>query len=124
MVSNPARVTLVVLLLVEAAGALLLTLLNVVTSQALGQDLLPWQSSLLPGGFGVLCLVAVVALARGKGWGTVLAVAVSLMVLGGGVLGLIYSGHPVLWVGVALGIGGLGLARLVASGEVASGETV
>ena len=40
------------------SGGLLVTLLNVVTSRALGQDFLPWESSLIPAGFGVLCLAA------------------------------------------------------------------
>ena len=45
-----------ILLVLEGLGGLLVTLLNVVTSRALGHDFLPWESSLIPAGFGVLCL--------------------------------------------------------------------
>lgn len=101
------RFGLVVLLTIEGLGALFVTLLNVVTSRALGHDFLPWESSLIPGGFGVLCLAAAIGLMRARDWGAVLAAVAQVMVLAGGVIGLFYSGQAVLWVAVGLGILGL-----------------
>jgi hypothetical protein len=117
------RVALVVLLLVEAAGALLLALLNLVTSQALGQSVLPWQSAFLPGGFGLLCLLAVAGLAQRRSWGRALAVVASLIVVTGGVLGLMYSGHPALWAAVVMGLAGLWLIRLFGLSAAAESES-
>ena len=98
---------LVVLLTLEGLGALFVTLLNVVTSRALGQDFLPWESSVIPGAFGVLCLAAALGVMRGQSWGAVLAAVAQVFVLAGGVIGLIYSGQAVLWVAVGFGLLGL-----------------
>lgn len=98
---------LVVLLIVEGLGALFVTLLNVITSRALGQDFLPWESSLIPGTFGVMCLAAALGVMRGQSWGAVLAAVAQVIVLAGGVIGLIYSGQAVLWVAAGLGLLGL-----------------
>ena len=98
---------LVVLLIVEGLGALFVTLLNVVTSRALGQDFLPWESGLIPGAFGVMCLAAAFGVMRSESWGAVLAAVAQVFVLAGGVIGLIYSGEAVLWVAVGLCLLGL-----------------
>lgn len=109
---------LVVILVVEGLGALFVTLLNVVTSRALGQDFLPWESALIPGAFGVLCLAAAFGVLRAETWGAVLAAVVQVFVLAGGVIGLIYSGQAVLWIAVGLGLLGLFLvSRTVRTAE-------
>ena len=98
---------LVTLLVLEGLAALLVTLLNLVTSDALGQDFLPWESYLIPGAFGALCLVAAFGVMRSKTWGRILAAIAQLLVLAGGVIGLLSSGQPGLWVAVGLGLLGL-----------------
>lgn len=105
--SRVASTILVILLVLEGLGALFVTLLNVVTSRALGQDFLPLESSLVPGAFGVLCLVAAFGLVRVRPWGWVLAAVAQILILAGAVIGLFYSGTPVLWLGVGLGLLGL-----------------
>ena len=108
--AEPLRGTtlgLVVLLVVEGLGALFVTLLNVVTSRALGQDFLPWESALIPGAFGIMCLAAAFGVTREGSWGAVLAAVAQVFVLAGGVIGLIYSGQAVLWIAVGLGLLGL-----------------
>jgi hypothetical protein len=101
------KFALVVLLTLEGLGALFLTLLNVVTSRALGQEVLPWESSVIPGAFGFMCLAAALGVMRARSWGAVLAAVAQVFVLAGGVIGLIYSGQAVLWVAVGLGLLGL-----------------
>ena len=98
---------LVVLLVVEGLGALFVTLLNVVTSRALGQGFLPWESALIPGTFGVFSLATAFGVMRAETWGAMLAAVVQVFVLAGGVIGLIYSGQAILWIAVALGLLGL-----------------
>ena len=98
---------LVTLLVLEGLAALLVTLLNLVTSNALGQDFLPWESFLIPGVFGALCLVAAFGVMRSKTWGRALAAIAQLLVLAGGMIGLLSSGQPGLWVAVGLGLVGL-----------------
>ncbi|MGH8928679.1 MAG: hypothetical protein ACRDWH_10035 [Acidimicrobiia bacterium] len=105
--SRPVPVVLMVLLVLEGLGALLVALLNIVTSRALGHDFLPWESTFIPGGFGILCLVAAAGLFGSGTWARILAAIAQLLVLAGGIVGLIYSGQLVLWVGVALGVIGL-----------------
>jgi hypothetical protein len=105
--SRAASTILALLLVLEGLGALFVTLLNAVTSRALGQDLLPLESSLVPGAFGVLCLVAAFGIIRARPWGWLLAGVAQILVLAGGVIGLFYRGASVLWVGVGLGLLGL-----------------
>ena len=102
-----ASLMLVTLLVLEGLAALSVTLLNLVTSRELGQDFLPWESYLVPGIFGALCLVAAFGVMRSKAWAKALAAIVQLLVLALGVAGLVSSGHPVLWVAVGLGVLGL-----------------
>lgn len=102
-----ASITLMVLLILEGLGALFVTLLNLVTSRALGQDFLPWESAFIPGGFGVLCLIAAVGLMRSGSWGKVLAAITQLLVLAGGVIAVLDSARPLAWVVVGLGVLGL-----------------
>ena len=75
---------LVTLLVLEGLAALLVTLLNLVTSNALGQDFLAWESYLIPGVFGALCLVAAFGVMRSMTWGRALAAIAQLLVLAGG----------------------------------------
>lgn len=105
--SRGASITLRVLLILEGLGALFVTLLNVFTSQALGQDFLPWESAFIPGGFGLLCLIAVFGLNGSSSWGKVLAAITQLLVLAGGVIALLDSARPLAWVVVGLGLLGL-----------------
>jgi hypothetical protein len=102
-----ASSVLVTVLVLEGLAALIVTLLNLVTSRELGQDFLPWESYLVPGIFGALCLVAAFGVMRSKAWAKALAAIVQLLVLALGVAGLVSSGHPVLWVAVGLGVLGL-----------------
>jgi uncharacterized membrane protein (UPF0136 family) len=99
--------TLVVLLVLEGLGSLLVTLLNVVTSRELGHDFLPWQSSVVPGGFGVLCLLAAFGVMRSRSWGTLLAAVSQFLVLAAGVVALLDTVRPLAWLVVALGLLGL-----------------
>jgi uncharacterized membrane protein (UPF0136 family) len=105
--SRGASISLMILLLLEGLGALFVTLLNLVTSEALGQDFLPWESSVIPGGFGVLCLIAAFGLMQSGSWGTVFAAITQLLVLAGGVIALLDSARPIAWVVVAFGVLGL-----------------
>lgn len=110
-----AKLALIILLVLEGLGALLVTLLNVVTSRALGQDFLPWESSVIPGGFGVLCLLAAFGLMRLGSWGTILAAISQLLVLAAGVISLLDQTTPLAWVVVAIGV--LGLLLLSRTGS-------
>lgn len=105
--SRTASTVLVLLLVLEGLGALFVTLLNIVTSRALGQDFLPLESSLVPGAFGALSLAAAFGLLRARRWGAVVAAVAQILVLAGGVIGLVYSRDAVLWVAVGLGLLGL-----------------
>lgn len=107
--SRGVSIALMVLLILEGLAALFVTLLNVVTSRALGQDFLPWESAFIPGGFGfgVLCLIAAVGLIGSGSWAKVLAAIAQLLVLAGGVIGLAYSERAVVWSAVGLGVLGL-----------------
>lgn len=105
--SRGVSIALMVLLILEGLAALFVTLLNVVTSRALGQDFLPWDSAFIPGGFGVLCLIAAVGLIGSGSWAKVLAAIAQLLVLAGGVIGLAYGERAVVWSAVGLGVLGL-----------------
>jgi uncharacterized membrane protein (UPF0136 family) len=100
-------VALTVLLILEGLGALLVALLNIVTSRALGHDYLPWQSSWVPGAFGVLCLAGAVGITQSASWGTTLAAISQLVVLAAGVYWLVDNRQPVAAIAVALGALGL-----------------
>lgn len=106
---------LVILLVIEGLGGLLVTLLNVVTSRALGQDFLPWESSVIPAGFGVLCLAAAFGVMRSTSWGTILAAISQLLVLAAGIVALLDRVRLEAWVVVAIGL--LGLLLLSRTGR-------
>ena len=110
-----ASVTLMVLLVVEGLGGLLVTLLNVVTSRALGQEFMPWESSVIPAAFGVLSLAAAVGVGRSATWGTILAAISQFLVLAAGVVALLNQTGPLAWVVVAIGL--LGLLLLPRTGK-------
>jgi len=99
-----------VLLILEGLAALFVTLLNVVTSRALGQDFLPWESAFIPGGFGVLCLAAAVGLIGSRSWGKVLAAFAQFLVFAAGLIALANNQQLVAWIIVGLGFLGLLLA--------------
>jgi uncharacterized membrane protein (UPF0136 family) len=105
--SRAASMVLGFLLVLEGLGAVLVTILNIVTSRALRQGFLPLESWLVPGAFGALCLFAAFGLSRARSWGRVLAAVAQVLVLAGGVIGLFDSRRAVLWVAVGLGILGL-----------------
>ena len=113
--SRGASLALVILLVIEGLGGLLVTLLNVVTSRALGQDFLPWESSVIPAGFGVLCLAAAFGVMRSASWGTILAAISQLLVLAVGVVALLDRVRPEAWVVLAIGL--LGLLLLSRTGR-------
>lgn len=113
--SRGASMALVILLVIEGLGGLLVTLLNVVTSRALGQDFLPWESSVIPAGFGVLCLAAAFGVMRSASWGTILAAISQLLVLAVGVVALLDRVRPEAWVVLAIGL--LGLLLLSRTGR-------
>ena len=113
--SRGASMALVILLVIEGLGGLLVTLLNVVTSRALGQDFLPWESSVIPAGFGVLCLAAAFGVMRSASWGTILAALSQLLVLAAGVVALLDRVRLEAWVVVAIGV--LGLVLLSRTGR-------
>ena len=115
--SRASSMALVILLVVEGLGGLLVSLLNVVTSRALGQDFLPWESSVIPAGFGVLCLVAAFGIMRTASWGTILAALSQLLVLAAGVVALLDRVRTEAWVVVAVGL--LGLLLLSRTGRTA-----
>ena len=120
---NPSTLTLTVLLVLEGLGSLLVTLLNVVTSRELGHDFLPWQSSVIPGGFGVLCLLAAVGVMQSKSWGTVLAAVSQFLVLAAGVVALLDSVRPLTLLVVALGVLGLLLLSRTRTATATDGKT-
>jgi uncharacterized membrane protein (DUF2068 family) len=113
--SGGASMAVVTLLVIEGLGGLLVTLLNVVTSRALGQDFLPWESSVIPAGFGVLCLAAAFGVMRSASWGTILAALSQLLVLAAGVVALLDRVRFEAWVVVAIGV--LGLILLSRTGR-------
>ena len=113
--SRGASMALVILLVIEGLGGLLVTLLNVVTSRALGQDFLPWESSVIPAGFGVLCLAAAFGVMRSASWGTILAAISQLLVIAAGVVALLDRVRPEAWVVLAIGL--LGLLLLSRTGR-------
>ena len=119
MVEAPRRrsLALVILLVLEGSVGLLVALLNVVTSRALGHDFLPWESSLIPAGFGVLCLAGAVGLIRSASWGTILAALSQLVVLAIGIVALLDAVSAAAWVVTALGV--LGLFLLSRTGRAA-----
>jgi uncharacterized membrane protein (DUF2068 family) len=102
--SRGASIALLFLLVLEGIGGLLVTILNVVTSRALGQDFLPWESSVIPAGFGVLCLLAAFGIMRLGSWGTILAALSQLLVLAAGVIAVLDRVRPEAWVVVAIGL--------------------
>ena len=105
--SRGAAMALVSLLVLEGLAGLLVTILNVVTSRALGQDFLPWESSVIPAGFGVLCLLAAFGLMRFGSWGTILATISQLLVLAAGVFAILDKVRPLAWAVIVIGILGL-----------------
>ena len=105
--SGGASSALMILLVIEGLGGLLVTLLNVVTSRALGQDFLPWESSVIPAGFGVLCLAAAFGVLRAAPWGTILAAISQLLVLAAGIVALLDRVRSEAWVVIAIGLVGL-----------------
>ena len=105
--SRGAAMALVFLLVVEGLAGLLVTILNVVTSRALGQDFLPWESSVIPAGFGVLCLLAAFGLMRLGSWGTILAAISQLLVLAAGVFAILDRVRPLAWAVIVIGLLGL-----------------
>jgi uncharacterized membrane protein (DUF2068 family) len=113
--SRGSATALVVLLVLEGLGGLLVALLNVVTSRELGHDFLPWQSSVIPAGFGVLCLLAAFGLMRLGSWGTILAALSQLLVLGAGIYAILDRVRPLAWAVIVLGI--LGLLLLSRTGR-------
>ena len=113
--SRGSATALVVLLVLEGLGGLLVALLNIVTSRELGHDFLPWQSSVLPAGFGVLCLLAAFGLMRFGSWGTILAALSQLLVVGAGVYAILDRVRPLAWAVIVLGL--LGLLLLSRTGR-------
>jgi uncharacterized membrane protein (DUF2068 family) len=105
--STAASKVLIALLVLEGLAGLLVSLLNVVTSRALGQDFLPWESSVIPAGFGVLCLLAAYGLARSQSWGVALAAVSQLLILAAGVYGLVDNPQTIAYVVLAIGLMGL-----------------
>ena len=98
---------LIALLVLEGLGGLLVTLLNVVTSRALGQDFLPWESAVIPAAFGALCLIAAFGIWKSVSWGKALAAISQVLVAVTGVIALLDTVTPLAWV--VLGVGLLGL---------------
>ena len=110
---------LIALLVLEGLGGLFVTLLNVVTSRALGQDFLPWESAVIPAAFGVLCLIAAFGLWRSASWGRIIAALSQVVVAVVGVIALLDTVRPLAWVVLAIGLAGLLLVSRVPAGHQA-----
>ena len=95
---------LVALLVLEGLAGLLVTLLNVVTSRALGQDFLPWESAVIPAAFGALCLIAAFGIWKSAPWGKALADISQVLVAVTGIIALLYTMTPLAWVVLAVGL--------------------
>ena len=108
---------LIALLVLEGLGGLLVTLLNVVTSRALGQDFLPWESAVIPAAFGALCLIAAFGIWKSASWGKALAAISQALVAVTGVIALLDTMTPLAWVVLAVGLLGLLLVSRVDLGH-------
>ena len=108
---------LIALLGLEGLGGLLVTLLNVVTSRALGQDFLPWESAVIPAAFGALCLVAAFGIGKSAPWGKSLVAVSQVLVAVTGVIALLEAVTPVAWVVLGLGLSGLLLVGRIDPGH-------
>jgi len=92
------------------------TLLNVVTSRALGQDFLPWESAVIPAAFGLFCLIAAYGIWKSAPWGKVLAAVTQVLVAAVGIIALLDAASALAWVVLAVGLVGLFLVSRIDGG--------
>lgn len=113
----PVHRTLIALVAVEVVGAFLVAALVLVAVDFLGPSVVPPALAAIPAVFGVVLALIVRQLVRRSRWRYLYVLWAQGWVLTGGVVGLVFGGHPALWFAVFLGVAGMGLAILAQTEE-------
>lgn len=115
---SKARITLLVLLVVEGIGGVVSAVLTVIIGESITPGFIPWRSALTPALFGVACLAVALIYRQGHAAGRYLAAAIQVLVIFAASTGLTSSTEPGLWVALAMGVTGLVLTAVAAADQV------